>query len=475
VVGICAPRCGRPPTVLTATDNARSDTATGARSLRAGMFAFLYAFAAFYLAQTWLLPVLDPSNVDGLIGGDPQYYHHLALRTAEAMRAHSWTAWEPRPDGQGIAGIGGLAYYWFGPSPQIFALLNAVLHGVSAAVLWVFAERVAGRALAKYAVVPVVIAPYQMAWFSQPNKDSFVMTGALLYFLGLYLLLGRGEVQRRSGVLLALSAMTLGVALVALMRPYLVDILLIASTGVMVLLGLYLVLNRNARETGQRRSAFRVVALVVVANLLLLGVNGATKSAASDLTIENLGQTDMRERYPEWEASQWMPVWLDERLFVIAYQRLHFAGIADSLNATSRDFLVEWDRRFEGAADFLAYLPRAVQLGFLAPFPHDWGAFSEARGSVFRNVVQVEMLFTYVALAALLWAMFSRGLSAAVAAPLAIAAIVIAMYGMATPHVGALNRYRYPFLGFVTCVGLAHLAAMIRTRRPATGVERSMQ
>jgi hypothetical protein len=66
-------------------------------------------------------------------------------------------------------------------------------------------------------------------------------------------------------------------------------------------------------------------------------------------------------------------------------------------------------------------------------------------------------------------------LSAAVAAPLAIAAIVIAMYGMATPHVGALNRYRYPFLWFVTCVGLAHLAAMIRTRRPATGVERSMQ
>ena len=461
--------------MLTTTGSARGDALAYAPALRAGVFSFLYAYAVFYLAQIWFLPALGLSNAEGLIGGDPQYYHQLALRTADAIRDDGLAAWKARPDGQGIAGIGALVYYWFGPSPQVFVLLNAVLHGVSAAVLWVFAERIAGRALAKYAVIPVILAPYQMAWFSQPNKDSFVMAGALLYFLGLYLLLGRGGIQRHSRILLTLSAMFLGIALVALMRPYLVDILLVASTGVMVLLGLYRARERNAGVAGQRRSAFGAVALVVVANLSLLGANVATKSAASDLTIETLSQTDMRERYPEWMASQWLPGWLDERLFVIAYQRLYFAGIADSPNATSRDLLVEWDRRFEGAADFLAYLPRAVQLGFLAPFPQDWGAFNAARGSAFRNLVQVDMLFVYVALVALLWAMFGRFLSISITAPLSIAAIVIVMYGMATPHIGALNRYRYPFLGFVTCVGLAQLLAMIATRRQTTGAGRSMQ
>lgn len=68
-------------------------------------------------------------------------------------------------------------------------LLNAVLHGLSAAVMMIL-MRWFPRRTSIIATLPLAISPYMIVWFSQINKDTFTLAGTLLFIYGLLKVLG---------------------------------------------------------------------------------------------------------------------------------------------------------------------------------------------------------------------------------------------------------------------------------------------
>jgi hypothetical protein len=149
-----------------------------------------------------------------------------------------------------------------------------------------------------------------------------------------------------------------------------------------------------------------------------------------------------------WDRTPWLPLALDG----IAYR---IALIREVYHIYYRESLSNMDPEvgLYRATDVLRYLPRALQISLLAPFPSDWvDAGSLAWTTTARRLVAVEMLGVYPALLGLavsLWRWRRRVDLWVVVLP---CLAVLAIYGLVVPNLGALHRFRYGFL--MTLVGL---------------------
>jgi hypothetical protein len=111
---------------------------------------------------------------------------------------------------------------------------------------------------------------------------------------------------------------------------------------------------------------------------------------------------------------------------------------------------------FKSAYDVLVYLPRALQIGFLAPFPDFW--FSQGPrqvGSAMRAASALEMVFVYAALLGLPILVWRRRRQPVLWLLLFVCAGMLVVYALSVPNVGALYRFRYPFLMPLVCMGVA--------------------
>jgi hypothetical protein len=106
--------------------------------------------------------------------------------------------------------------------------------------------------------------------------------------------------------------------------------------------------------------------------------------------------------------------------------------------------------------DVLTYLPRALQIALLAPFPIDWAIFyaGETR-SVFRIFMTGEMFLAYLSFFFLGVYLFLNRAKLEVFVSLAYVLPTLTIYGLATPHVGILCRFRYPFFVLLMTMGFA--------------------
>ena len=124
---------------------------------------------------------------------------------------------------------------------------------------------------------------------------------------------------------------------------------------------------------------------------------------------------------------------------------------------------------FYRATDVFRYLPRALQVALLAPFPTDWWRTgSLAWTTLGRRVAAVEMLGVYPALLALLvvaWRWRRRADLWIVVLP---CLAILTLYSLAVPNLGALHRFRYGFLMTLVGLGVAGGLELLgkRARRP---------
>lgn len=427
------------------------------------LLIFLYAVVAMMFIRELVIP-LYMSSIDGILPGDPSYYHQIARAQAEAIRSQGLAAFELRPEGQGPAGIASLLYL-VSPAPQAIVVLNSLLHAVAGVALIKLLMNWFARRVAVLAALPFVVSPYMIVWFSQLNKDSFAAAGAMLLlagFFGMIMALLRRD-KLGGQVLVALC----GVALLWVVRPYLNQILLPIIGGV-VMVCTVLALRRPREHRSGSLASF-----ICHAILLLLALSTFDSGARSDETLAKFSGFSARE-YEEivpkgtvadacidrvdqdvWETLDFLPDYMNERLRALAAQRCMVFTIlyADSNQFTQRS-VVDAEVLLSGAAEAIEYIPRALMLGVLSPWPSAWFMEVEQRRSIFYTIVALEVLLLYMGLFALVcWLCISRQWSVLV--PFIIVLAVLTVYGMSTPFVGALYRYRYPFWMFLVCLGAA--------------------
>ena len=117
---------------------------------------------------------------------------------------------------------------------------------------------------------------------------------------------------------------------------------------------------------------------------------------------------------------------------------------AGSRLATARTSDIDSHVRFSGIGDMLRFLPRAVVIGFFAPFPNMWfdaGSFGRA-GRLLSGLETLAMYFLYVATGICVW---REKRNVPLWLLFLVATIGMMALGLVVVNAGALFRIRYVF------------------------------
>lgn len=442
---------------------------------------FAYSAAVALLLQWVLLPHVFTGLHAGnglLVGGDWVGFHQIAVELAEKIRAHGWSAWELRPGRQAPAGIAAALYVLTVPHPSVLIPLNAAIHAMTGVILVRIVQSiVVDIRTALACVLPFMLLPSALTWYAQIHKDGYYIGGMFFCLYG-WILLSKAETwqQRVSGVLAAVSWIIVGCLLISAVRPY--GIKLIQGIGVIfaALLVPLFVYRGVRRQLSMLRTMLSV--MIVLALPLAFGVF-QSRGAAGELEIvsrEALHEAMVKDGHVPrlesagnpnipvgdfavkashfaaksgWDETAWLPTGIDQILFTLALVR---SGYAEPIAASNIDTEVVFHR----ASDFVAYLPRALQIGLTAPFPRHWFDQGGTRaGTLMRRISGVEMTLVYMALLFLpvaLW-LWRRKIEIWLTFTFCITLLLI--YTYITPNVGTLYRSRHGYLMMLVAMGLA--------------------
>lgn len=416
---------------------------------------FAYTAAVALFVQLVALPYLFPQWHAGdglLVGGDWLRHHRLAVELAQEIHSQGWKVWTLRPEGQAPAGIAGAIYALTVPKPWTLIPLNAALHATATLILLrILLFLIVDWRKVIWAVLPFFLYPSTAQWTTQILKDGYSILGFFLFLYG-WLVLTRLETWQRVRwrLTLPLFSVVLGGAFIWLVRPYLLQIL--QGVGAMVALLLTIVALHRAvkrRLSWPKSAASALLVWGIVASLFLGTQFGGKVISAEVPTQAEVENTDTRE--VEWQNSTWAPAIVEDLFYSLALVRDRFITLNPDA-ASNVDVGVE----FKSASDVIAYLPRATQIAFFAPFPPQWFESGSLDVSTFfRRVSAFEMIGVYIALLFLPYAVwrFRRQLETWIVFFFCVGTTVF--YGLVTANIGTLYRFRYPFLMTLVACGIA--------------------
>lgn len=429
---------------------------------------FLYSIAGMIVSREFVIPLMTEST-DGTLPGDAQVYQRLAEKKIDDIQSHGWRAFELRPGGQGPAGIAS-GFYVIWDNPYIVVWINALLHAASAVVMVMILLRWFSLRISLIATLPLIIAPYMLFWFSQLNKDSFVLCGVLLFVLGIIKLeaVMQGSMIKNTCHVLLLSFF--GIGLIWIMRPYINQVLLPISTLVILAILIAKIFSMQSKK-------ILPIIFCGFAILLLLLIMG--KGAESDNTLTHMANSN--DLTPAgsvinapalncfdaidgaaWKNSALLPNFVNGRLKALMGQRCLIFSLQDiHHNRTTLDSFFDTDIFPSSSVEALLYLPRASLYGIFSPLPDRWGyVFTHGR-SMFYSITPLEAFLMYLGCFGLvIWLILYKNWNIFI--PVSISFFVMSVYGMATPYLGGLYRYRYPWWIILICLGSAALLTLFQ-------------
>lgn len=436
---------------------------------------FCATAAIALIVQLIVLPYLLPGLHAGnglLVGGDWVSFHDIASKLAEKINAQGWQAWTLRPTveltagpaGQSTAGIAAAIYALTVSEPYVLIPLNAALHATASVTLMRIAQYLTSDDFAAMcAALPFVLFPSAMTWYTQIHKDGFYFAGAFLCLYG-WILLARLPTWQSGWrpVLAGLAWLVAGVALMGLVRTYSFQVM--QGVGFVFATGLtMLFIVRGAKKQLPWKTCAAAIAILFLVPLLLrlapvdpkLRSEVPEAASTTGLTVGGRGIAEMLVK-DHWRASGWLPNSIEKNFLWLAVQRegyiLREPGMQQNQKAGS---MIDGEVRLSSVADFVAYLPRAAQIGFLAPFPIHWIAQGASPGgSLMRRLTGVEMIGVYCALLFLPYALWRWRRKVEMWLPVVFGTMMVLVYAFSTPNLGSLYRQRYGFLMLLVGVGL---------------------
>jgi hypothetical protein len=420
-----------------------------------GVVVYSYALASMVLFQYVLLPATAPSVRNGLFSGDPQYYNQLASAMAQQITTKGWGAWSLRPAGQGSAGVAAVIYAVFSSKSWLIILLNALLHSLAAVTLISVVRQLIPLKLAVIASLFFIISPYQMHWLSQINKDSYSILGFYLFVLGWVYVFKDMRKGTTSSYWWGLSLVAAGAVLISIVRPYMLQLLQVPNIFIVCLLAIAYVRSCVVDRSVSLFAGAKFLGPVLVLLLVLVPLS---KGGASGHTISKCERdfvtVSQNPHVPiRWINTNWVPDFLERRLFAIITQRSNYDVLGTNVyGPATRELLIDNARIFRSVYDVAAYLPRAMQIALFSPFPDSWTILGKKKTmSMFRRFVTFEMVLAYISFVFLVIGCFLFWNRIEFILPLIYSLFLMLIYGLSTPHISVLYRYRYaPFMLLVT-------------------------
>ena len=463
-------------------------------------FCVVFAFTLFegWLIRQYLLPYVFVNLHDGLgfmVGGDAKVYHDVAVQLAEKINALGWSAWELRPNTENASlatpsGIASAVYVLFGSNPLFLLPFNSVVQAATATLLFktmhsLFAD--SKCLVAIIATLPFILFPTAVSWTSQLLRDGIFILGAFLYLWG-WILIARVRYFSLKTLFISLCFALPGIWIVWAVRSYMCEVY-IAITVIIGLCACVMIAassNRKVVGLGLIRRALGVVifGFILISVLALLSsIEKYTylkkaqemseifinKDSNISTTLESPAETQdfidherpasrCKERWVEFEYA---PSLLNRILKSIIMAREGYYGYIYRNSGSTIDQKV----CINSASDLMLYLPRALQIGLLAPFPNQWFDPNSHGQGASRKIAGAEMVVTYIALLGLIC--LGAGLRKKIELSIVLSYVLpmLLLLSVVTPNIGALHRQRYGFLMVLVGIGLGLIAKYLLSRK----------
>jgi hypothetical protein len=424
-----------------------------------GLF-FLYPFFASIFVQLILLRYIFPQWNAGegmLVGGDWLSFHQLAVALADKINHFGWSAWVLRPANQAPAGIAAIFYVLIAPKPWVMIPLNAALHATAAftlvKILTVFTNN---KKTAILAALPFWLYPSALTWYAQIHKDGYFIAGFLLFVFGWMLIL---QIERHHFWLTLLRSTLFilsGAFLIWVVRIYSVE--MIQGVGFLALASATIIFLYRASKKKLAWMQAGITSLVLLVVMVAINPRILPKNIyTSPAPASSAAEEDVVVQVPPvlWRNTSW-PGFIENRAFSLSITRegyrLGYPNAGSNVDVTIA---------FHQVSDLIFYLPRAAELGFLAPFPVDWfGQGSQGANTIMRRISGFEMIGIYAGLFLLPLAIWRWRKKPELWCVLLFCIGMIMIYALVVANIGTLYRFRYGFI--MTLVGLG-LAAGIST------------
>lgn len=458
---------------------------TARENIKVFLVIFFYTLLLDLFVRQLLLPEFMPVLHAGLgfMTGDSIGYHEFAAEIAKRIRSEGWGVWHLRP-GSDIfvlaspSGIASAIYAAFGTNPLLLLPFNAAVHAASAVLLVGMLQALfQNTKVSLIATLPFILFPTAISWHSQLLKDG-------LYIFGIYAYLGSWIMAAKLTLPLARRLPTifllgsLGLVVIWAVRPYMLAVLAVTTIAFVMFLIMWTVAQRRSTDN----YILRIVEITLLAGCLLAVTYGVNKTDTRPGMSQWTGQELKNSVYVGRPLGNSIAVygsiidaagvrmckgWTDSPVIPTALSRLASkiviirGGLYDEVYSGAGS-TIDREVCITSSYDLVAYLPRAAQLGLLAPFPSQWIKFDSHGGGVSRMIVGLEMMLSYLALFALIcygrrffsrpefWMLLGFGVS------------MIVLYALVIPNLGALHRMRYGFL--MLLVGMGVGAVLQRNR-----------
>ncbi|MES2803333.1 MAG: hypothetical protein V4654_12635 [Bdellovibrionota bacterium] len=444
------------------------------------LFAFTFAIACMLTAREIIIPRMNWNGVDGHLAGDPQLYHKVANQKAEEMRRDGLSAFELRPDSSGPAGIASLVYLFF-DSVYGVVVVNAMLHALSVLLCYLILSNWFSPKFSLLGAIPLFLSPYQMIWFSQINKDSYAVTSALLVIYGALELIKKATQNLdKSNYVLGVVTICSGSVLAGLVRPYLNQI----NFVVLLLVFLTPLFLRKIKN-------WKIYLPVIF--LVLFVIKVQSTGATSDKTIDSFknfvwspeitqsltqSETQSSEKslsvvdkcYISVSVGTWQNDffvgYVNDKIRGLIGQRCNmFTYLYSQKDVPNTiDSIVDYDILPSSTTQAFAYFPRAASYGIFAPWPSDWLFIFKKRFSFIYMIAPVEAFCLYLGLLFLLYWIYTEKQFLAIV-PIFISFSVMGIYGLSTPFLGSLYRFRYAWWMLLIGLGIGALLTVLQKKK----------
>jgi len=412
---------------------------------------FVYTILTGLFVQLVFLPHIVPSWHAGyglLKKMDGRKFHRIALELSEKIEAQGWSEWEPLPRGQFVSGVAAIFYTLIYPAPWSVLPVNAILNASACVCFYLMLTNLIGnRPKGLVASLPFIFYPSNLLWNTQFHNENYAIPGVIFILYG-WTLITRRESDKtfpsREEDISVMLLIVLGSVLLGFVRVYILSGITYLFITVSAALAIYW-LAWKLRVPEYLAKLFLAISVCAI----MLFVVSAIESLDSDLPT-NTGEARSNSS-GKWEETSWLPTDIDNQFRELAKNRKQFVrtwahgGSSIDLNVT-----------FRNASDMIAYVPRSIQIGFLAPFPDMW--FSKSKkdsGTAMRIISGFEMTFAYSCLLGLPLFVWGKRRQPVAWVAAFVCTVMLVIYAMIIPNIGSLYRFRYPYFMPLVCFGLA--------------------
>lgn len=436
---------------------------------------FLITLLVGIFVRQLFLPYLLPAMHAGLgfMAGDSIGYHEFAAEIAERIRSEGWGAWQLRPESEiftlaAPSGIASAIYATFGTNPLYLLPFNAAVHAASAVFLFrMFQTLFEDKRVSLISTLPFIFFPTAISWHSQLLKDGVFILGIYAY-LASWVMLARFDIFTISGFFVKLLICSIGLWIIWVVRPYMLFVLASITITFSLFLCLWILAVRQYKHERIVHIASVVIFACSVSAVTALISKGDIRPGMGEWTgqefnssvyagrsTSNISVAGAKSTYeiracPSWTDSPLVPIALSRLALKIVIAR---GGFYDELY-TSSGSTMDREVCLTSFNSLIAYLPRALALGLLAPFPNQWIKSDSHGGGVSRIIVGFEMLLSYVALLAFIFYGKQFYIRPEFWLLAGFAVSMIVLYAFVVPNLGALHRMRYGFLMVIVGMGV---------------------